>query len=91
MAIEDSRPNGPTEIDVFNLVHMAQADDYSRQEVEKIKILAHDLLFSMNDVGTFSTDPVLQGEQRRRLAIAKTHLETAVMFAVKARFVGYSN
>ncbi len=53
--------------------------DIQKSQMEVIKERAEDLLAAMNDV----SQPEERSERSRCMAIARTNLETAIMWAVK--------
>jgi len=66
--------------DIFRKTYTPLDDEQKAQMVE-VKELAEVLLNKMNSI----VDPAQERSERARcMAIARTHLETAVMFAVKA-------
>lgn len=90
-------------IDNFNLKRVNQTDTGDNSEVakalaeqaEKIKKEAERMLFVMQEAQQLAlgenpaADPAIMNERRRRFAVAKTELESAVMWAVKGLFVNY--
>lgn len=78
----------PPILDVFNV---GKDPDQSKQiDTADIKTKAEELLLLIRDRAVDTRhfgDPELEGEKNRRYALAKTHLEIAVMFAIKALYV----
>lgn len=66
-------------IDLFRKEYTPLTDEQKGQMAE-LKNIAQDLLDAMNQ----TVAPEERSERSRCMAIARTHLETAVMFAVKA-------
>jgi hypothetical protein len=62
--------------DVFRKAYLPIGDD-QKSKINDIKNKAEELYFSMTDLGGMTVDP-------RAMALAKTNLEQAVMWAVKA-------